>query len=53
MFYTHREPNVFIFRVNFSQIASIFTFSIDIFFTFSCLFTNRGIFTFEGATPDT
>ena len=26
MLYTFREPNLFTFRVNFSQIASIFTF---------------------------
>ena len=30
MFYTFREPNFFTFRVIFSQIASIFTFSVDI-----------------------
>ena len=39
MFYTFREPNLITFRVNFPQIASIFTFSVYIFFTFSCLFT--------------
>ena len=50
MFYTFREPNFFTFRVNCSQIVSIFTFSVDILFTFSYLFTYRGICTFDGAT---
>ena len=31
MFYTFREPMFFTFRVNFSQMASIFTFSFDNF----------------------
>ena len=31
MFDTFREPNFFTYSVNFSHIASIFTFSIDIF----------------------
>ena len=58
MCYTfRREPNVFTIRVNFSQKASILTFSVNIFshlalifFTFSYLFTYRGIFTSEGVT---
>ena len=31
MFYTFREPNLLTFRVIFSHIASIFTFSVHIF----------------------
>ena len=31
MLYAFREPIVFTLKVNFSQIASIFTFSIDFF----------------------
>ena len=47
MFYTFREPHVLTFCVILSHIASIFTFSVDIFFTFSYLFTYSGIFTFD------
>ena len=52
MFYAFREHIFVTFSVFFSQIASIFTFSFDIFFTLSYLFTYKGIFTFEGATVD-
>ena len=31
MFYTFREPNFFTFIVFFSQIASIFTFNVDMY----------------------
>ena len=49
--HVHLESLIFFtFRVTFSQIASIFTFSVDMFSTFSYLFTYSGIFTFEGAT---
>ena len=44
-----REPIVSHLEL-FSQMESIFTFSVDIFFTFSYLFTYRGIVTFDGAT---
>ena len=37
----------------FSQIASIFTFSVDIFSHLATFSQIRGIFTFEGATSDT
>ena len=37
MFDTFREPHFFTFRVIFSHIASIFTFSVEFFFTFSYL----------------
>ena len=37
MFDTFREPHFFTFSVIFSHIASIFTFSVEFFFTFSYL----------------
>ena len=50
MFYIFREPKFVTFSVISSQVASFFTFSVDICFTFSYLLTYRGIFTFDGAT---
>ena len=50
MIYTFREPNFFTFRVNYPQIVSIFTSSVDILSHVAAFLYIEAFSRFEGAT---